>query len=376
MSLDHVDTIVIGAGVVGIAIARALSRAGRETIVLEAANAIATHTSSRNSEVIHAGIYYPKNSLKAKLCVAGRDRIYAYCGEHAIPHKQCGKLIVATADAQIPELAALQANARANGVDDLRLISAAEAREIEPALRCAAALVSPSTGIIDSHAYMLALQGEAEANGAAFAFNTPVTTGRVQPNGIEIHTGGDAPHTVHARNVVNAAGLWAQPVARTIVGLASATIPPRYFAKGNYFTLAGRAPFKQLVYPLASSGSLGIHFCVDFAGQTRFGPDIEWVDEIDYRVDPARGDLFYDAIRSYWPALPDGALTPGYSGIRPKTVPQGQPSQDFMIQGPAEHGTPGLVNLYGIESPGLTASLAIAAHVAEILNQETTMAGG
>ena len=368
MSLDHVDTIVIGAGLVGIAIARALSLAGHETIILEAAGAIGTHTSSRNSEVIHAGIYYPKDSLKARFCVAGRDQLYAYCQAHDIPHKNCGKLIVATSQDEIPGLVDLQAKARANGVDDLRLISAQEAREMEPQLHCAAALVSPSTGIIDSHAYMLTMQGEAEANGAVFAFNTPVIGGQCHPNGIEIRTGGDSPYALLARNVINAAGLWAQPIAHKIVGLAPATIPQRHFAKGNYFTLAGPAPFSRLIYPLAKSGSLGIHFCLDFAGQARFGPDIEWIDNIDYEVDPARNEVFYDTIRTYWPALPDGALMPGYAGIRPKLVPRGQPSQDFLIQGPADHGVPGLLNLYGIESPGLTASLAIAAHATAILS--------
>lgn len=371
MSLDHVDTVVIGAGVIGIAIARALALAGHETIVLEAANAIGTQTSSRNSEVIHAGVYYPKNSLKARLCVSGRDQIYAYCREHAVPHKNCGKLIVATTDSQIPKLTDLQANARANGVDDLRLIGADEAKELEPQLRCAAALLSPSTGIIDSHAYMLAMQGEAEANGAVFAFNTPVTAGQVHPNGIEIRTGGDAPYALLARNVVNAAGLWAPPVAGTILGLAPETIPRRYFAKGNYFTLTGRMPFERLVYPLASSGSLGIHYSLDLAGQGKFGPDIEWADEIDYTVDPARAEIFYNTVRTYWPALPDGALTPGYCGVRPKLAPQGQESQDFVIQGPAEHGVPGLLNLYGIESPGLTSSLAIAAYATAILDRAT-----
>ncbi|MHA1564473.1 MAG: NAD(P)/FAD-dependent oxidoreductase, partial [Alphaproteobacteria bacterium] len=345
MSLDPVDTIVIGAGVVGIAIARALSLAGHETIVLEAAGAIGTHTSSRNSEVIHAGIYYPKDSMKARLCVAGRDQLYAYCQDHAIPHRNCGKLIVATSQGEIPKLTGLQAKARANGVDDLRLISAEEARDMEPQLQCVAALVSPSTGIIDSHAYMLAMQGEAETHGAVFAFNAPVTGAQHHPDGIEIRTGGEAPYALLARHVVNAAGLWAQPIARTIIGLPPVTIPPRLFAKGSYFTLAGRAPFTRLIYPLAESGSLGIHFCVDIAGQARFGPDIEGVDGDEYQVDPARGEVIYDPSRPDWPALPAGALMPGYAGIRPKLVPQGQASQDFVIQGPVEHGIPGLINL-------------------------------
>lgn len=370
MSLDPIDTVVIGAGVVGIAIARALALAGHETIVLEAANAIGTHTSSRNSEVIHAGIYYPKDSLKARLCVAGRDQLYAYCQQQNIPHRNCGKLIVATSQEEIPKLIDLQANARANGVSDLRLISAAEAQEMEPQLRCAAALISPSTGIIDSHAYMLTMQGEAEASGAVFAFNTPVTGGRHRPEGIEIRTGGDAPYALLARHVVNAAGLWAQPIAHTIMGLPPATIPPRHFAKGNYFALAGPPPFKRLVYPLTSSASLGIHFSLDMAGQAKFGPDIEWIDDIDYRVDPTRDTIFYDTIRTYWPALPDGALTPSYCGVRPKLVRQGQGTQDFVIQGPADHGLPGLLNLYGIESPGLTSSLAIAAHAAAIFGHD------
>ncbi len=369
MPLDHIDTVVIGAGVIGIAIARTLALAGRETIVLESAGAIGTETSSRNSEVIHAGIYYPQNSLKARFCVAGRERLYAYCRKHGVPHKNCGKLVVATDDQQVPKLAELQNNAQRNGIDDLRLLTAAEAREYEPELHCVAALLSPSTGILDSHAYMLALQGEAEANGTVIAFNTPVIAGQAHPNGIEIRTGGDHPYALLARNVINAAGLWAQPIAHKIRGVPPQTIPPRYFAKGNYFTLTGRPPFGRLVYPLATAGSLGIHSTVDFTGQVKFGPDTEWVDEIDYKVDPARDQIFYETIRRYWPALPDGALTPGYSGIRPKLVPQGQGAQDFMIQGPDQHGVPGLLNLYGIESPGLTSSLAIAAHTADILAQ-------
>ena len=356
-----------GAGVVGLAVARSLALAGREVLLLEAAEAIGTGTSSRNSEVIHAGLYYPAGSLMARHCVAGRRMLYAFCAERGVPHARCGKLIAATSEEEAGRLASIQARAAANGVEDMRVLSRDEAVALEPALSCHGALLSPSTGILDSHAYMLALQGDAENAGAVLAFHSPVLSGRVVPEGIVLETGGAEPMTLLCRSLVNAAGLGAPALGRAIAGLPPETVPREYYAKGNYFTLAGRSPFSRLIYPVPVPGGLGTHLTIDLGGQARFGPDVEWVDHIDYEVDPRRGDSFYEAIRRYWPALPDGALQPGYSGIRPKIVPRGAPAQDFVIQGPALHGVPGLVNLYGIESPGLTASLSLAGAVRDIL---------
>lgn len=365
---ESVDAVVIGAGVIGLAVARALALAGREVIVLEAEDAIGTGISSRNSEVIHAGIYYPTGSLKARFCVEGRKRLYPYCEERGVEHRRCGKLIVATDEDQIPGLKALQSKALANGVEDMRWLTASEAQALEPALRCTAALLSPSTGIIDSHGLMLALQGDAEAAGAMIAFKSPLTGGRVADGGIALSVGGAEPMELFARGVVNSAGLFAQTVAASIAGLDPATIPPRYFAKGSYFSLGGRAPFTHLIYPAPEAAGLGVHLTLDLGGQAKFGPDVEWVDEIDYEVDPRRGDSFYAAVRRYWPDLADGSLAPAYSGIRPKIQAPGEPAHDFVLQGPADHGVPGLVNLYGIESPGLTCSLAIADAVAALLD--------
>ncbi len=364
--MDEVDCVVVGAGVVGLAVARALALAGREVLVLERAEAIGTETSSRNSEVIHAGIYYPAGSLMARSCVAGKQMLYAYCRERGIPHRNCGKLIVATNEEEAGKLLSIQGRAAANGVQDLRLLSQAEALAMEPALSCTAALLSPSTGIIDSHAYMLSLQGDAENAGAVFAFHSPVLSGRATDAGIEIEVGGAEPMRLRCRTLVNSAGLHAPQLARNIQGMPQDRVPPAYYAKGNYFTLTGRNPFSRLIYPVPVPGGLGTHLTIDLAGQARFGPDVEWVDHIAYEVDPRRGDSFYAAIRRYWPDLKDGALAPGYSGIRPKTVPPGAPAQDFVIQGPREHGVVGLVHLFGIESPGLTASLALAEVVREI----------
>lgn len=364
---DRVEAVVIGAGVVGLAVARALALSGREVIVLESEDAIGTGTSSRNSEVIHAGIYYPKDSLKAAYCVAGRKRLYPYCAERGIGHRRCGKLIVATDEDQIPGLRELEEKARTNGVDDIRWIEGAEAMALEPALDCMAALLSPSTGIIDSHGLMLAYQGDAEAAGAMIAFRSPVTGGRVGGDGIELDVGGDAPMTVAARAVVNAAGLHAQSLARSLQGIDPALVPPCYFAKGNYFSLAGRAPFTHLIYPAPEAAGLGVHLTLDLGGQAKFGPDVEWVEEIGYDVDPGRCQGFYAAVRRYWPGLPDDSLQPAYAGIRPKIQAPGEPARDFMIQGPGDHGIAGLVNLYGIESPGLTASLAIADAVVDLI---------
>ena len=365
--MEQVDTVVIGAGVVGLAVARALAMAGREVIVLEAENAIGTHTSSRNSEVIHAGIYYPKGSLKARLCVAGRQQLYAYCADHGVSHQRCGKLIVATSPAQIPQLEKILAQGRANGVTDLAPVDLARVRDMEPAVQCVAALHSPSTGIIDSHGLMLAYQGDAEAHGAMLAFTGPVSGGRVQDDGILLEVGGEQPMQLLARRVVNSAGLHAPKVAASLEGFPPAHVPPSYYCKGNYYSLAGRAPFSRLIYPIPEAAGLGVHVTLDLAGQARFGPDVEWIDKIDYTVDPQRVEKFYATIRSYWPDLKDGALSPGYSGIRPKIQAPSEPARDFMIEGPRDHGVAGLVNLFGIESPGLTASLALGDMVAGLL---------
>jgi L-2-hydroxyglutarate oxidase LhgO len=364
--MDRVDCVVVGAGVVGLAVARALAQAGREVIILEAAEAIGTGISSRNSEVIHAGIYYPKDSLMARFCVAGRHALYEFCAGHGVPHKRCGKLIVATNEAEAGKLASIEARAQANGVDDLRLLSVAEAEALEPALGCTGALLSPSTGIVDSHHLMLALLGDAEAAGASLALNAPLVGGRAQGEGVELEIGGEAPLTLSCRLVVNAAGLEAPVVARNIAGMPQEAVPSRYFAKGNYFTLSMRSPFSHLIYPVPEPGGLGVHLTIDLGGQAKFGPDVEWIEKIDYNVDPARGERFYMAIRRYWPGLPDGSLQPGYAGVRPKIVPPSIAVQDFVVQSQREHGVAGLINLFGIESPGLTSSLALADHVAEI----------
>jgi L-2-hydroxyglutarate oxidase LhgO len=367
--VESVETVVIGAGVIGLAIARRLARAGHEILVLEAAEAIGTGISSRNSEVIHAGIYYPKGSLKARLCVAGKDALYRYCASRGVGHARLGKLIVATDEGELPLLDRLRAAAAANGVDDLVPLDAAAARALEPAVRAAGALLSPSTGIVDSHALMLSLLGEAEDRGAAIAYNAPVTGGTVGDGGIRIEVGGAEAMTLACRGLVNSAGLDAPAIAACLSGLPLATVPRGHLAKGSYYGLAGRSPFRHLIYPVPVPGGLGTHVTLDLAGRARFGPDVEWVETRDYRVDPARAASFYAAIRRYWPDLPDGALQPDYAGIRPKIAGPGEPATDFTIHGPHDHGVAGLVNLYGIESPGLTASLAIADHVAALLGR-------
>ena len=365
--MDRVDCVVVGAGVIGLAVARKLAQAGREVIILEAAEAIGTVTSSRNSEVIHAGIYYPAGSLMARMCVAGKSALYDYCRDHGIPHRNCGKLIVATTPSETEKLQSIRAHAEANGVNDLQVLSGDAARALEPALNCDAALLSPSTGIIDSHAYMLALRGDAEAAGAVSALSTRrLLRAKAIEGRIELDAGGDAPMTLECSLLVNAAGLAASAVARSIDGMPIELIPRAYLAKGNYFSCNARAPFSHLIYPVPEPGGLGVHLTLDMAGQARFGPDVEWVDAIDYAVDPARAERFYPAIRRYWPTLPDGALMPSYSGIRPKIVPPAVAVQDFLIQGPRDHGVEGLINLFGIESPGLTSSLAIADHVGDL----------
>ncbi|MBV9565330.1 MAG: NAD(P)/FAD-dependent oxidoreductase, partial [Bradyrhizobium sp.] len=311
--MERVDCVVVGAGVIGLAVARRLAKAGREVILLEAAEGIGTVTSSRNSEVIHAGIYYKAGSLMARMCVAGKRALYAYCADHGIPHRNCGKLIVATTAKEAEKLRSIRVHAEANGVNDMRTLAGEAARALEPALACEAALLSPSTGIVDSHAYMLALRGDAEAAGAALAIHTPLLRAKAAGGRIELETGGASPMTLASGLLVNAAGLDAPATARNIEGMPPDLIPQAYLAKGNYFSCSAKAPFSRLIYPVPEPGGLGVHLTLDLAGQARFGPDVEWVDHIDYTVDPARSERFYPAIRKYWPALPDGALMPSYS---------------------------------------------------------------
>lgn len=368
--MEQIDAVVIGAGVVGLAVGRELALQGLEVMVLESENAIGTGTSSRNSEVIHAGIYYPAGSLKARLCVQGKQMLYAYCTERGVAHQRLGKLIVATSPEQVAQLASIQAKAAANGVHDLRQISAAEARALEPALQCDAALLSPSTGIVDSHGLMLALQGDMENAGGLLALLSPVQSIGARQ--------GTASHPLRvttqdgtelaARFVINAAGLNAVAVAQCIEGLDKGLLPKACYAKGNYFTLAGKAPFSRLIYPVPEHAGLGVHLTLDLGGQAKFGPDVQWVDDpTDLLLDPRRGDAFYAEVRKYWPALPDGALLAGYAGIRPKISGPHEPAADFLIQGAQQHAVAGLINLLGIESPGLTSSLAIAAEVRALL---------
>lgn len=368
------DVVVIGAGVVGLAVARALARAGREVVVVERESVIGAGVSSRSSEVIHGGLYYPPGSLKAQLCVAGREALYAYCAARDVPHRQCGKLIVACAPEDGPRLAAVRARAAAAGVE-LADLDAAQARALEPQLSCVRALFSPRTGVVDSHALMRALQADAAAAGASFVFRTPVLGGAARADGVEVTFGGVESCTARARAVVIAAGLSSPFVARAFAGLAPHTAPQARFAKGSYFTLAGRAPFSRLVYPVPQPGGLGVHLTLDLAGRARFGPDVEWLPvaderEIDYRVDRARADGFYAAIRRYWPGLPDGALEPDYAGVRPKIVGPGEGEADFVVHGPQDHGAPGVFALYGIESPGLTAALALGSYVAHLVEPD------
>lgn len=364
---EQVDCAVIGAGVVGLAVARALAMRGKEVVILEAEQSFGTHTSSRNSEVIHAGIYYPTGSLKARFCVAGRRALYQYCAEHGVAHRRIGKIVVATAAAQMETLNKYREQGETNGVDDLIPLTARELDEVEPAVAAVEGFLSPSTGIIDSHGLMLAYLGEAEDHGAALALASPVCAGELTPHAIMLEIGGAEPMALVCRSVVNAAGLHAQAVARSIRGMPPATIPPTYYAIGHYYTLVGRSPFARLVYPVARPDWLGVHVTIDLGGQVKFGPDLSWIERVDYRFDESRTADFYRAIRDYYPGLGDGALQPGYTGIRPKIYGPGQPAPDFLIQGPAQHGVAGLVNLFGIESPGLTSSLAIADYVADLL---------
>jgi L-2-hydroxyglutarate oxidase LhgO len=364
--LDKIDCIVIGAGVVGLAVARALALQGREVMVLEAANAIGTGTSSRNSEVIHAGIYYPQGSLKAQLCVQGKHMLYDYCTKRGIGHSSCGKLIVATNESQVAQLQGIIAKAAANGVNDLVLLTREQARAMEPQLECVAAVYSPSTGIVDSHALMLSLQGDMENAGGFTVLNTAVDQLIRAQAAIEVIASDRT--ELAANTVINAAGLNAPQVASRIKGLDAKHVPPTFWAKGNYFTLSGKSPFNRLIYPVPEAAGLGVHLTIDLGGQAKFGPDVEWVNSPDdLLVDPSRGDAFYAEVRKYWPGLKDCALQAGYAGIRPKLQGPGQAAGDFVIQGEAVHGVPGLVNLFGIESPGLTSSLAIGEVVSQML---------
>lgn len=365
--METIDCAVIGAGVVGLAIARALALAGREVIVLEAESSIGNHTSSRNSEVIHAGIYYPTDSLRARMCLAGKHALYAYCAERGVHHRRIGKVIVATAEDEIETLRKYKAQGELNGVNDLLWLTRDQVAELEPNVHAVAGVLSPSTGIIDSHGLMLAYQGDAENAGASVVFNSPVTGGEVTGDGIVLHVGGAEPMSIRARAVVNAAGLTAPSVSRSIRGVPGNSIPPQHFCKGHYYVLSGRSPFNRLIYPVGSGLWHGVHVTLDLGGQVKFGPDLQWLDRVDYSFDQSREASFYQSIRHYYPGLTDGSLQPGYTGIRPKITAQGEPAADFMIQGADAHGVAGLVTLYGIESPGLTSSLAIAGLVAQKL---------
>jgi L-2-hydroxyglutarate oxidase LhgO len=372
MQPEQVDAVVVGAGAVGLACARALALAGREVIVLEAENAFGTATSARNSEVIHAGIYYPTGSLRAQLCVRGKQLLYDYCAMHQVSHRCCGKLIVANTDDEVTQLNVIRERALANGVNDLMWLTETQALALEPQLKCQTALLSPSTGIVDSHGLMLALLGDAQAAGAMLALQSPALGATVTDDGIRLEVGGATATTLLARAVINSGGHGAPVFAASTNGLDPVHVPRRYFAKGCYFTLTGRSPFSRLVYPAPGQSShLGVHLTLDLGGQARFGPSFRWVDDIDYSIDESEVDHFYDEVRRYWPDLKAGALQPGYTGVRPKIHGPGEPAQDFRIDGPALHGVPGLVNLFGIESPGLTASLAIAEVVLGMLSPPT-----
>ncbi|HEX2531866.1 MAG TPA: NAD(P)/FAD-dependent oxidoreductase [Burkholderiaceae bacterium] len=368
--MDKVDCVVIGAGVIGLAVARALAGTGREVLVIESHPAIGMETSSRSSEVIHAGLYYPTGSLKARLCIAGRERLYRYCEERAIAYRRCGKLVVATAATQLGKLAAIHLQAQANGCAEVQVLTGEEARRMEPALSCIAAIHSPMTGIVDTHAYMLALQADAEHAGAVFAFDSSLEGGTADRTSmvLRVRSGAGDRTELETNTVVNCGGLWAPSTAHRIDGLNDGSIPTAYFAKGNYYSLGTRSPFSHLVYPIPESGGLGVHLTLDLGGQARFGPDVEWLDNvdkgIDYAVDSRHADKFYAEIRAYWPELPDGSLQPAYAGVRPKISKPPAPSADFLF---ATHGCRHYLGLYGIESPGLTASLAIADYALQLL---------
>lgn len=367
MSAD-VDCIVLGAGVIGLAVARELAMDGREVLIIEQAEGIGTGISSRNSEVVHAGLYYTPGSLKARSCITGKELLYAYCEERGIAHQRTGKLIVAANEAEARQLDVIAARARECGVTDLYAIDGRRAQALEPELKCYRALVSPSTGIVDSHALMLALQGDAENHGAHCIFHTPFIQGQRLSEGLfQLEFAGDEPMTLTARTVINATGLYAPDVARQISNTPHDSLPAARYCKGSYFTLSGRSPFRHLIYPVPNEAGLGVHLTLDLGGQAKFGPDTEWVDAIDYSMDEARANDFYSTVRQYWPNLPDHALQPGYTGIRPKITDPGKAAADFTILGPQDHGVDGLIHLLGIESPGLTASLALASQVRALL---------
>jgi L-2-hydroxyglutarate oxidase LhgO len=367
--MENIDCAVIGAGAVGLAIARALALAGREVLILEAESAFGTHTSARNSEVIHAGIYYPTGSFKARFCVAGRRMLYQYCSERGVNHRRIGKIIVACDEQQLDGLHKYRKQAELNGVDDLRMLSKQEVNALEPEVIAVAGFLSPSTGVIDSHGLMLAYLGDAENAGATLVLNSPVRSGAIGEDGIVLEVGGADPMQIACTTVINAAGHGAPALARKIAGIPAETIPQSYYAIGHYYTLTGKTPFSRLVYPVARQDWLGVHVTVDLGGRCKFGPDFSWRDSLDYRFDETREPLFYEAIRRYFPGLKDGALQPGYTGMRPRITGKGQEAVDFVIHGPRDHGVPGLVNLYGIESPGLTSSMAIAEYVRGLLGE-------
>ena len=364
---NDVECLIIGAGVVGLAIARRMAMAGKSVLVLEANEGIGMEVSARNSEVIHAGLYYPKGSLKAKFCVEGKQQLYAYCADKGINHQRLGKLLVATHSEQIQKFEQIKQSARANGVDDLENLDQAQAQALEPNLHCVAALFSPSTGIVDSHGLMLALQGDAEHHDAQFVFRSPLLGLRVTPSGFICQVGGDEATEISSDMVINAAGLHAPALARQFNGLDPHYIPQDYYCRGTYFSLSGKTPFQHLIYPMPSSSGLGVHLTLDLGGQAKFGPDTEWINGIDYALDESRIDSFYQAVREYWPELKDGSLQPAYTGIRPKIVGPHEAAADFMIAGPKSHGIKNLINLFGIESPGLTSCLAIADYVEDLL---------
>ncbi len=364
--METADCVVVGAGVVGLAVARTLAIAGREVLVLEAEQRIGEHTSSRNSEVIHAGLYYKTGSLRQRLFPRAVDLLYAYCAKNGVPHRRIGKLVVARSAEEAQRLRQHMAHAIAAGVRDLQWLEQDQTQELEPNLACRAAYLSPWSGIVDSHALMLAYRAELEANGGAVVLRSPVTGGAIISQGIEIRVGGTEPTALRCKILVNCAGHGAPPLARAIANFPTSAVPRSYFRRGVYFGVTGR-PFSRLIYPIHGPGGMDIHAVIDLAGNVRFGPDMQWVDRIDYLVDPARAEAFYRSIRGFWPGLPDGALFPAYAGVRPKITGPDEPAADFVVQGPADHGIPNLVNLFGIELPGLTASLAIGEYVAGLL---------
>jgi L-2-hydroxyglutarate oxidase LhgO len=362
------QVLVVGAGVVGLACARAAARAGHDVIVAEATNAIGTVTSSRNSEVIHAGLYYPTGSKRAYHCPRARRMLYDYCAAHGVPHRKCGKLVVATNEKEVARIDQIYKQSQINGCENVELIDAVAAKRIEPEAFCITAMLSPETGIIDSHAYMRALRGDLEDRGGMVAFNTPIDRAVQVKDGWEVHFGGADPQSITVDAVVNAAGLGAQKLARATDGYPGERVPRLFFGKGNYFAYTGRPVFSRLVYPTPIPGGLGVHVVLDLAGRMRFGPDVEWVENENYEVDPARAPSFYQRVREYWPRLPDNSLVPDFSGIRPKLTGPGEAQVDFMIEAPKDHGAPRLVHLFGIESPGLTASLSIGEEVVGYLS--------